>query len=307
MRRRNRWINGWIFVGGNGGLAVLCDSNGNGWSATPGFSENFVGLNNNLRFKKIGNFKNVRKLVACNNKLYVLTTDALERVDLSENLFQDNAQFGSTNLASPNGLPGGGRNFYFADFIAKGSLGILTTRSGISSNIQTSQNQIDAGWLYIKLNESVGPSTRIYDINFGEQDSGLANLYLINSYVGFNQARIYRLAVNNLNPSQTQIFPFNDIFVNGIPTFFINLGTYRNNVYTDGSNLFLSRSKYVENSPFLELITLNTIFNNTQARSSNPRYLNLKIDKNKSVGKLLRTAGSGDYILSGDFGIRYNG
>ncbi len=303
--------NGWLFVGGNGGLAVLCDQNGNGWPASPGLSENFVGLNNNLQFKKIGNFSNVRKLVACNGKLYVLTSNSLSRLDLNANLFANNGQFSATNLANPNGLPGGGRNFYFADFIARGSFGILTTSSGlfssgIGSDISAASNQVNVNWTYVNLNESVGPSTRIFDINFGEQDTGIANLYLINSYVGFNQARVYRMAINSSNSSQVQVYPFNDIFVNGAPTFFINMGTYRNYVFTDGSNLFLSRSRYVDRSPFLELITLNTIFSNPQARN-NSRYLYLKIDKNNAVGKLLRTSGSGNYILCGDFGIRYNG
>ena len=76
---------GWLFVGGINGLAVLSDNIGNGWDPTnmelgPGL----MGLTAGMSFKIVGNYSFVRKIINNGDFLYVLTDTQLDRIDLTQ-------------------------------------------------------------------------------------------------------------------------------------------------------------------------------------------------------------------------------
>ena len=73
---------GWIFVGGVNGLAVLCNSDGSGWQLNEGLDYDLEPIRN-MAFKRIGNYKFVRKIIADKQFLYVLTDTVLDRIDLN--------------------------------------------------------------------------------------------------------------------------------------------------------------------------------------------------------------------------------
>lgn len=98
---------GWLFVGGANGLAVLCNATGNGWDSSTGLAALADGAYpvNGFAWKALlkpdgTSFTNVRKIVAdCRGYLYVLTRDALYRINMKSANFQL-GQIDATNFAT---------------------------------------------------------------------------------------------------------------------------------------------------------------------------------------------------------------
>ena len=295
---------GWLCVGGVGGIAVLCDENGAGWNASTGLQQGFIGLNNNFSFKKVGYFKNVRKLIARNGNLYVLSDESLDRFAVSAFGFKTN-NLNSVQLADPEILQEnlqGYKNTYFSDFIVKDQIALLGTSSGLlrtgpNTNLDNINDVFNAQWTFLKLPEGVGPVTRFYNIIADDNAYDPTNIYILNSYVGLQQTRVYRAYLNN---DVFLLLP--DLFINNTPSFLLNVGTYRNYLATDGANLFISRSRFINNPPIFEFYKLNNISSSLIApKTAMPVLLN--INNFKSLTNLIKNSANGSWMLAGRFWI----
>lgn len=105
---------GWIFIGGENGIAVLRKNDGTGWNTTdglsalnstsfPGTAYSFLKLQPPSGF----NFKNIRKLVSDGKYLYILTRTDLYRLEMNADDFTSSSTISTDrlkHLASINNL-----------------------------------------------------------------------------------------------------------------------------------------------------------------------------------------------------------
>ncbi|MBA2307632.1 hypothetical protein H0W26_05885, partial [Candidatus Dependentiae bacterium] len=75
--------NGWFVVGGSGGVALLADDQGRGWDAKRGLENGFKGLSSGMKWHSIQNIADVRKLIAFEGRLFILTDDKLLRCEVT--------------------------------------------------------------------------------------------------------------------------------------------------------------------------------------------------------------------------------
>ncbi len=83
LRNRDSIQEGYLFVGGSRGLAVLTAPDGSGWNTASGLGPNFAGLTNGMAFKTLGDYSFVRRLIVDGNFLYVVSAKRIDRIDLS--------------------------------------------------------------------------------------------------------------------------------------------------------------------------------------------------------------------------------
>jgi hypothetical protein len=220
-------------------------------SLTKGFS----GLPATVAWKLLSPFAQVRKIIADGSTVYVLTTNSLVRFQASATSFSSGSSIDVTTLATAEGLIG--KQGTFSDFIVSGGLGLLATsegllRSGNGDDIATDDH---VSWKLVNLPESPGPVTRIFVISPTEKIIDFAtterggNIYVLSAAVRPQQARIYRLSIQGLPLSEGKVTngtvtSFQDQFIEGRISTYLNIGDYRNYIATDGASLFMSRSAY---------------------------------------------------------------
>jgi hypothetical protein len=310
---------GWFVVGGNGGVAVLAHADGTGWPVS--LQNGFVGLDANMQWYKVGNYKNVRKLnpFFFNNqaRFFVLTNAKFDRLVTSAATFSGGAS--PVTLAIPEGLPGG-KNRWFADSLISGNLVLLSTSSALlrgANGIDIANSTTSSmNWVQVAIPESVGPVTRLYAISQDGVEANLAtnvvpgNLYLLNAYVGYDQTRVYRFNVENSSTvSDSTLTQLPDYIVKNQKSFFINVGNYRNYMATDGSIFALSRSRYIDAPLFEELLgptwkRPSLVVGQSQVMLRNA--LRVVTTKSHSIGRMLRSTGFGSWLVPGDFGLFVN-
>ena len=245
----------WLLVGGSGGVAVLANADGSGWTEGS-LTAGFAGLAATLAFKPLFGISQVRKIIADGATVYVLTTNALYRFTASAAAFSTQMQQPTILALTSGGLSG----VTYSDVAISGPLALLATSvglfvSGNGQSIATATNSAAVGWQPFALPESPGPVTRLFVIcptatltDFAKTNSG-GNIYLMSAAVGAQQARLYRLSIQGLPLTGGQVTSatctlFNDQFVEGSLSTYLNVGDYRNYLATDGASLFLSRSAY---------------------------------------------------------------
>jgi hypothetical protein len=306
--------NSWIVVGGNGGLAVLALPNGTGIPDSS-ISQNFAGLSNQLVWQKLGNYSNVRKLIAQNGSLYVLTDTLFERVRLTAEIINQTVPFSSVNLATAQTLPNK-LYFFFSDVVVSEPLVVLATSSGLLSpgngvSVATATSQTDMDWQEVVMPESTGCATRLWAVTQTGNETDLyltppgvsGNLYVLSGNVSRDQARMYRYIINYNASGITNgtIQLFNDFFIPNRPTFFVNIGSYRNFFYTDGLLLSVSRSRYLLEQLFVQSLP-QALQQGFRVRVPQSGGFYTEVDAN-SVGQVQRISGLGSWVIPGDFGL----
>lgn len=127
ISRASRGTKGYVFVGGYNGFAVLCNEQGEGWNAEQGLSSNFAELSSEFRFKKVGDFKNIRKIESDEKYVYILTNKALFRIELQAANF---AAAGTPIVEEIQGLQKIGA-IVFSDCLVLPSLVLVGTNEGV--------------------------------------------------------------------------------------------------------------------------------------------------------------------------------
>ncbi len=304
----------WIVVGGNGGLAILALADGAG-TINGSITQNFSGLSSQLVWQKLGDYRNVRKLVSQNGFLYILTDTLFERVEITPALINQSMAFDATNLATASTLPNK-LYLFFSDVIVSEPLVVLATSSGLlrggnGVSVETATSQQQMSWVEVVMPETTGCATRLLAITQTGQDIDLyraspavsGNLYVLSGNVSLDQARIYRYVAtynaSGINDSTLQLF--NDYFIVSEPTFFINIGYYRNFFYTDGLLWSTSRSRYLLEKLFAQQLPLHF---KTGSRARVARSGGFFTDADAhSIGGIERLSGLGSWVIPGDFGL----
>ena len=304
----------WIVVGGNGGLAVLAQQDGTG-IPNGSITQNFTGLSSQLVWQKLGNYSNVRKLVSQNGSLYVLTDTLFERVTVTQELINQTVPFSSVNLATAQTLPNK-LYYFFSDVVVSEPLVILATssgllRSGNGVSVATAASQNALNWQEVVMPESTGCATRLWAITQTGNETDLystppavsGNLYVLSGNVSRDQARMYRYVItyNSSGVTDGTVQLFNDFFIANRPTFFVNIGSYRNFFYTDGTLWSVSRSRYLFERLFVQSLP-DVLKQGFRVRVPQTGGFFTDVDAN-AVGQVQRLSGLGSWVIPGDFGL----
>lgn len=302
--------NGWIVVGGFGGVAVLAQNDGTGF--TVGLQKDLVGFHAALAFRRLANLTQVKKIIAINERLYVLTGDTLYRFTLTPAAIVNNEE--PVILAQAAEL----ESLIFEDIRVSGDLALLATSSGLwrvgdGRSISTAIKSEDINWQRVILNESPGPVTRLYAhsptaLETEFVTSGVGGMVeVLAGYPGYHQARIYRFTLQPGTITENTVQQLPDLFIKNLKTFYINIGNYRNNLFTDGGFYLLSRSRY---NPISLVPTVFAL--PWQGRIGDHRFAGRyaiaqsPLDILASVNTIVRRSSQGGLMVAHDGGLLVN-
>jgi hypothetical protein len=306
--------NGWLFVGGSNGLAILAQPDGTGWNPATQLGNNLAGLVNGMTFKTIGTYSFVKKLISDSNFLYVLAHDRVDRINLTTSDFGTNnldittiTTIGDNDVAVRGG---------FLDAIFSQSLALIATtdfllRIGDDKDVRTITSESDAQWTVVPIPENAGAPTALYAVSQTNRAQNITknsggHLYVLTANAGLNQSRINRFAVQPLAPTatttSTTVQPFDDLFVKNIPSFLLSLGEFRSNFATDGALYFATRNKNVFIPP---IAMLNPAFPEPRVGvpgvGDRSTLVNINFDSGTEINYFDRSQASGSWIAAGNF------
>jgi hypothetical protein len=297
--------NGRLFVGGTSGLAVLVAENGDGWLTPAALTAHFQGLQNGMRFKKIGNYSFVRKLISDDNFLYVMTDKKVDRIDLTLSNFATE-KLSLATIAHVGIIPGINDQASFTDFIPSGKLALLAStkgmhRSGNGKDIRTISDPAQASWTSLSLPETLGPVTELIALTTSGRAQDIAkslnsNVYALNAYVGKKRAQITRFTIQDVSATPVddntvQLIP--DFFVLGAQSPFYNFNGFKDHINADGTVLLheLKANFGLKSAVgFSQGTVLPLTFFNTSS----------------IINRLARSSASGAWLIGGNFGLQVN-
>lgn len=297
--------NGWLLVGGTSGLAILARPDGSGWPVTPGLGNNFSGLTSDMAFKFLGRSRGIRKIVARDNRVYVLSYDKLERIHV-------NAQDFATGTISAVALCKSNQNRvpYLSDMVIAEPYAFLATSAGLlksssTSSIATAEHDSAINWQTIELPYSAGwkqhrgPVTRLFAIEAAHKSM----IYVLNGYVHGEQARLYRIAFD-VTTGEAHLLP-DYMYQNGERGFFASVGDYRTHIVTDGSAILATRGAQADDGALLE-IWPSSLKAGTSFAGKDTKRIVLK-EGTRTIGRLLYDTTLGTWLIPGEFGIMLHG
>ena len=313
----------WVVIGGNGGVAVLCHEDGSGVPVP--FCKNFKNFDDTLRFKKLAISKDVKKIIAINNTLYILTKKQLLRVIITPHAL--NTMPECTLLAQADELH---KAAWLEDVIISGDLALLATSKGLwrvgdGRSCKTAQDSQQMNWTPVLLRESPGPVIQLFavsptgnEIDVATHNNG-GQIYALSAYMGYHQARVYRLSIHTGAVTESTVRPFPDYFVKDIPTFYLNIGDYKNRLFTEGASIMLSRSRYnptntdayIQSLPPYELHknmetvetgSIHFVTANTRALIR-AAVVQAHLRSKKSLGIIKRLSSDGSLLIAGNDGL----
>lgn len=292
---------GWLFIGGHNGLAVLRQVDGNGWDGQQDSAKLDLATIAGWKFKEIGDFSQVRKLVARGGFIYVMTLDSIYRIKMDANKFKDmNPDDSNAKTITPP--PG-----YLLDMIiyyrAAGDTYLLVaTSQGLfySNAINDLDEDKTTIWTRVLLNSGSPLSKPVTDLSFLDVQKGgyttNGNLYVLTADLSLNLATVYRFDIQNgqINPIEEK----------SGTDYFYSFGELRTNFVTDGSFGYSMLPKHFSSSKFLRNIRMI----DTQGFiRSFERNISLDLENSAyNIGKIVQNTASGAWVVPGDWGIRVN-
>jgi hypothetical protein len=292
-----------IVVAGSRGIAVLCDQQGNGWSTNEGMLAGFSNLAG-MSFKKIGSYQMVRKIVAQENQLFVLTDKTLDRIDMSRSNCNTN-ELNVTRIAEA-GETFGSKYAVFLDLVVSDKLALLATSKGLyrmgnACDCRTAHGQESCRWAPVAINGCTMPITQVSVASltgaasdFAKYDGGM--LYVLCGDRGSNRSKVYRFSVAPVHDNSIDehtIMPLPDVAVGSGITHYANMGSYRNAMVTDGSLVFNAKEKEVSGKLIID----------SNARG-NRNAVPIDVKEYSQVSAFVRNSARGCWMISGDFGLR---
>jgi hypothetical protein len=306
--------NGWLFVGGSDGLAILMQADGTGWDPTTQLGDNLTGLQTGMIFTIIGDYKFVKKLIYDGDFLFVISHTTVDRINLTTSNFGTNT-LDVTTIASigKNGVATRGG---FLDGIFSQACAIIATTDGLlrignDKDVRTIANEADADWIPVAIGENAGAPTALYTVTQTNRAQDITknsggHFYVLTANVGLDQSRINRFAVKPLDPTAsmgaTTVQPFDDLFVKNIPSFLLSFGEFRSNFATDGALYFATRNQNIALDPVVLLTPSAPVprvgVANVGDRSA---IVKVNIQSGTEINYFSRSQASGSWIAAGNF------
>lgn len=224
----------WLVVSGTGGIAILADENGKGWSATQGLTSQFGNIGPSS-FHFFATNEPVKKVIADANFLYLLTDTQLLRATITpQAIAQKRLNFSAVATTAglfANSVRG------FTDIVISQERALLGTTNGLyqnlpGTNIQTVQN--NNSWAEIVLPESSTSVEQLVPISVSGVPTDVARfnsgmVLVLTADAGADQARVHRLSIMN-----NQINLLDDRRILTVPSHFIDYAVFARWFATDG-------------------------------------------------------------------------
>lgn len=242
----------WIIAAGNNGIYILADDAGGGCGALL-LQENFIGINPHQIWQKLSDLKNIRKIVANKDFLYIITLQAVYQLPLTQENIQKKIAASYTELFSIYDLPNASQWSSFSDGLFSENKCIIATSLGLFVNAPGSSikntGKLSMNQIILPENWNTAP-VYLYPITIsGYQDSwGIGdgatvrgNIYVLSTSISKHYSQIYRLATygnttNTGNKETVIILP--NYFIKNIPTYYYNPAIELLSIATDGASLF---------------------------------------------------------------------
>lgn len=297
---------GYLFVGGVGGLAVLAQADGTGWSTLSGLGYNFTGLATGMRFIALGNYKFVRSLVYDGGFLYVLTDTQLDRIDIAASDFATQT-LSVTTVATLDDLQANACGTML-NMLISGKFALIGASTGLfrvgnGADMQTAAGSSDVNWTQVAIPDGTNVVQYMQALSDSADPNsfaqGVGNVYINDAYRGYDIAQINRYIVADVTTApitDTTITPFPDMAVKNILTSWRTYSNFRNITDVDGAALFLTSDR--------TLVTPTILLNESQALHSTPMPLDLACSA--YISAVVRSSASGSLLVAGDFGLRVN-
>ena len=311
---------GRLFVGGVEGVAVLVDEgNGKGWDLSNGLASRFEGLHNGMAFKKVGDFRFVRKLISQDQNLYVLTDTALYKIDVSDegNNFVTGT-LKTIQLASLSTIEGLSQYSTFLDFIVSNNLGLLATSLGlfrVGDWQDISHNEI-IHWTRIEIPTYQGPIQQLIPVSATGLETDFAKegkdgmLYVLGANYSKDEAQLNRFTIRSGPVTDSTVLPLPDYFVEipgkgvGSNAYFINFGSFRKAIYFDGALRFGIKGSDLDDNSALSLLPKG-IRTRTPLSIANRKKIPLGLGLGDDIVKVFRSF-TGPILVAGNFGLKVN-
>ncbi len=300
--------NHYIFAGGVTGVSVLSNNTtGVSWNG------NLNSVNdldsNEISWKKIVDVPFVKKLVWDTNYLYILTSTHLYRIQLEPNKFTLNP---TEKLNIETVLKGTdlGASTYFLDAIIDNGYALLGTTSGLYQfSGKAIKINLPGGLPAVSQITAIAPNN-----NPSHSFKNLSNIYVLNNTFGTEQAKIYRLVIQDetVQMLPDQLVALKTDLYKGIPTAFITFDYFISSYFTDGSwntaQSYYAGPNQPENSgatPFVVQLQAGIRSGQSSSQVIMPMLTNraplpfLKLATN--LLNLIRESTSGELIVAGDF------
>ena len=319
VSRATSGTDGWIFVGGYNGVAVLRNTDGTGWNSFSGSELNTLSTISAFTFKKIGNFRHVHKLVCDGQYLYVMTPQTLYRVSMGTAYFKDSGATAlvATTIATAGTSPFGSTD-NFLDFIVSSKLGLLATTGGLfrTSNAKNIKTSTSSDWIEVKTaigstEYSMGPIVHLHMVSSIKNSfANGGNLYVVAGDMSYDLSTIFRFRVcgtDAVDIDSDTIKPITEhktYSSESVPAHFYNIGGFRNAFVTDGASGYHSMPKSFGNSEFVRKIKM---ISRKDLMKAYDVTLSLDTEStHRRCGIPVMNSASGSWVVSGDWVLRFN-
>lgn len=242
----------WIIAAGSNGIYILADNSGGGCGELL-LQENFIGINANQVWQKLSNLKNIRKIVANKDFLYIITLRSVYRLSLTKENIQKKTAAAYTELFSINDLPNASEWSSFSDGLFSENKCIVATSLGLFVNAPGSSikntGKLSMNQIMLPENWNTAPVC-LYPITIsGYQDSWgvgdaqevTGNIYVLSTSIPKHYSQIYRLTTygNTTNPTNKEtVILLPNYFIKNMPTYYYNPAIELLSIATDGASLF---------------------------------------------------------------------
>ncbi len=292
--------NGWLFVGGIGGLAVLTDENGAGWTT---LGNNFAGLRSGMSFKTIGNYSFIRKLMSDNQFLYVLSDSSFDRIDLTASDFADN-NLAITTITTAQTLS----IKSLLDFVVSDSFALLGTTDGLfkladDENVQTADTS--AQWEFVCLPEGLACIQQISPLSQTTIPQDIArnqggNIYVLDTDPGKSRAMVHRFSLT-VTGTSTEFALLPDQFVQNHPSYFVEFDGIRSWMLPDGDFLYEGHNRNCHHVPTIFIASPRLASGMRLVGNTNPIIYGTT--QGEFFAPLLRNSVTGTLLLPTDQGL----
>lgn len=280
----------YLVVGGSKGLAIACTAAGTGLRQHNGS----FGFEAHARFYHIGSFASVKKIVADDNYIYVLSQKSLSRIEINTSNFATNT-IDITEVAQMSDIQMGA----FFDMIIADSCALLATASGL----YRLDNQLDirnitrsnAIWKKIHLPETVIPIIKLATYTKTHQEQDLLKnggiIHVLGSYRGKNLTHLHRIVVEPTSQVTDSTFTLlSEVYQDANVSNFAGYQTHKELFVTDGATYFSFPSPN-NKQPNLEC--------GLERHEPSPLVFNTQ-DK---IHAIIKNSITGEWMIAGTFGL----
>jgi len=295
--------NHWLFMGGDQGLSVYSED-----ILGVTFNDTFAGLDVSLlatgkSCKTLGTFKFVKKIVADESYIYLMTHQCVYRIALDPDKFKLDTPTALARqvVVQSNDI---NTNAYFLDLLVSDGLVLLGTTTGMYS--VDASTATPAAPVSIPVPQGLPSISRMVTtsagINSHDSFKFKSNLYVLSTDFTFQQAQLNRFTITDgvIEPIQDQLFE-------GVNGPLIIYDYMSNNLFIDGSLGFVTSYRIGTIPPIVKYMQYTL-----QAGRSSRQYL---LDNSTSdisiasvlnslgVTSILRDYGSGCLMMATSFGL----